>query len=241
MRSYISVLASLMLLAIPRHSFAAEETIILDDGLSVRVLYFEPEDLSEPPPLAILISGGYSDEFMARAQFWLGKEMVQRGWAIAVPISDQGRKFFVDNAGIIPAVVERLRKTHSVSDQRPMLVGISSGGSAALAIAAATPELYLGVIAAPGRIWDESKFSRLAGLPVFIRVGEKDDFRWNRLLDENATLLRQAGAAVDAALVPDEHHIFSLDWEELETWLQSVQDAKAVQQSTPALESSLHR
>ena len=241
MRLYILILASLTLLAAPRHGFTAEETIILDDGISVRVLYFEPENSTEPPPLAILISGGYSDEFMARAQFWLGKEMVERGWAIAVPISDQGRKFFVENGGIIPAVVERLRESHTVKEQKPMLLGISSGGSAALAIAAATPELYQGVIATPGRIWDEEKFTRLAGLPVFLRVGEKDDFRWNRLLDENATLLRQAGANVNAALVPNAHHIFALDWEELETWLRSVQNTQRMQQSTPNTEKSLHR
>lgn len=238
MRSYYLLFLSILALITPQSGVPAEETIILDDGISVRVLYFEPESFVESPPLAILMSGGYSDEFMARAQFWLGKEMVQRGWAVAVPISDQGRKFFVENGGIIPAVIEQLRRTHSISEQKPMLLGISSGGSAALAIAAATPERYTGVIAAPGRVWDADKFSQLNGLQVYLRVGEKDDLRWNRLMDENATLLRQAGAQVNAALVPDAHHIFPLNWEELESWLQSLQQQRRSAQES---EQSPHR
>jgi len=238
MRPYYVLFLSFLAVITSQSGMSAEETIILGDGISVQVLYFEPESFVESPPLAILMSGGYSDEFMARAQFWLGKEMVQRGWAVAVPISDQGRKFFVENGGIIPAVIRQLRKTHTISEQKPMLLGISSGGSAALAIAAASPDLYTGVIAAPGRIWDAGKFSRLSGLQVYLRVGEKDDFRWNRLLDENAALLRQAGALVDAALVPDARHIFALNWEELETWLEPLQLRRGL---TPKSEQSPHR
>lgn len=237
MRFYTLLFLSFLTVVKPLSGLSAEETIILDDGISVRVLYFEPESFAESPPLAILMASGYSDEFMARAQFWLGKEMVQRGWAVAVPISSQGRKFFVENRGIIPAVIEQLRNIHTLSEQKPMLLGISSGGSAALEVAAATPDLYTGVIATPGRIWDADKFSQLAGLQVYLRVGEKDDFRWNRLLDENATLLRRAGAQVNAALVPDAHHIFSLNWEELETWLQSLRQQR---RSTPEPEQSPH-
>lgn len=238
MRSYCLLFLSILVVITPQSGMPAEETIILDDGISVRVLYFEPRSYVESPPLAILMSGGYSDEFMARAQFWLGKEMVERGWAVAVPITDQGRKFFVENGGIIPAVINQLRKTHTISELKPMLLGISSGGSAALAIAAASPDLYTGVIAAPGRIWDAEKFSRLGGLQVYLRVGEKDDFRWNRLLDENAALLRQAGARVNAAIVPDARHIFPLNWEELEIWLEPLQQQRG---SIPRSEQSPRR
>jgi pimeloyl-ACP methyl ester carboxylesterase len=220
---------------------SAEETIILGDGISVQVLYFEPESFVESPPLAILMSGGYSDEFMARAQFWLGKEMVQRGWAVAVPISDQGRKFFVENGGIIPAVIRQLRKTHTISEQKPMLLGISSGGSAALAIAAASPDLYTGVIAAPGRIWDAGKFSRLSGLEVYLRGRGEGRFSmesvcWMRM----PTLLRQAGARVNAALVPDARHIFPLNWEELEILVRASSAATRIDSKVRAIAAPLN-
>ncbi|MCG8415195.1 MAG: dienelactone hydrolase family protein [Pseudomonadales bacterium] len=212
----------LLLLALPNLLFAAEDTLTLGDGVSVRVLWFEPENLTSPPPLAILLTGGSNNEFMARAQFWLGKELVDRGWALAVPISDQGRKFFVDNSSLMLTVVEQLRELHAVDQKKALLVGISSGGSAALAIAAKAPEHYLGVIATPGRIWDETRFSAMEGLPIYLRIGEKDDFRWHRKLESNAALLQAAGAKVDAALVPNATHIFSLNWSELEVWLDQL-------------------
>lgn len=204
------------------HGLAAENTLDLGDGLSVRVLYFEPENSSSPPPLAILFAGGLNNEFMARAQFWLGREMVTRGWAIAVPISDQGRKFFIQNSSLIPEIVEQLEDIYQIKDQEPLLLGISSGGSAALAVAAQEPDSYLGVIATPGRLLEEIRFEDLEELPIYLRVGEQDDFRWNRKLDDSAALLERAGAKVDAALVPGAHHIFTLDWDEIERWLDKV-------------------
>lgn len=215
-------LSLLCLLLFPVTSVAGEDTLVLDDGLSLRVLWFEPELSQSPPPLAILMTGGSNNDFLARAQFWMSKELVKRGWAVAVPISNQGRKFFVENSSLMPEIIARLRSSHAVNDNKALLVGISRGGSAALAIAARSPGEYLGVIAAPGRIWDETKFEKLNGLPVYLRVGEKDDFRWHRQLESDANLLRQAGAQVDAALVPNAHHVFTLDWNELEVWLTAL-------------------
>ena len=212
----------LLLLALPNALFAAEETLTLGDGVSVRVLWFEPENLDSPPPLAILMTGGSNNEFMARAQFWLGKELVDRGWALAVPISDRGHKFFVENSSLMLTVIQQLRESHQVDEREALLVGISSGGSAALAIAAKAPDHYLGVIATPGRIWDETRFAAMDGLPVYLRIGEKDDFRWHRKLESNAALLSEAGAKVDAALVPNATHIFPLNWAELEAWLDQL-------------------
>ena len=106
------------------------------------------------------------------------------------------------------------------------MVGISSGGSAALAIAAQHPSHYLGVVATPGRIWEHSLFQSLQGLPVYLRVGERDNFRWNRHLNAASDLLTQAGAKVDAALVPDARHIFPLDWTELEAWMATLETGR---------------
>jgi len=216
----IHIFVLLLLVALlPTRSFAAEDVLTLGDGVSIRLLFFAPENSMKPPPLALLMTGGSNDEFMARAQYWLGKELVDRGWALAVPISDQGRKFFVENSSLMLIVISQLREKYSVGDEKPLLVGISSGGSAALAIATNAPEHYSGVIAAPGRIWDETQFSALMDLPIYLRIGEKDDFRWHRKLESNVAVLQDAGAKVDAALVPDAGHIFPLNWIEIENWL----------------------
>ena len=53
----------------------------------------------------------------------------------------------------------------------------------------------------------------------YIRIGERADFRWNRMLEPMAQRLRAAGAEVNAELVEGARHVFQLDWESLEAWL----------------------
>lgn len=195
-----------------------EDAVVLAGGENIRVLYFEPMD-AVSPPLAIMVSGGYSNEFMARAQFWLGKELVDRGWAVAVPISPGGRDFFVEHASEFPKLIRDLQDLHGLTHKKTLLVGISSGGSAALEIAAVEPQNYMGVVATPGRITGESTLGHLDGLPVYLRIGEKDDFRWNREYQAVVARLKSAGAAVNSALVPGAKHVFPVDWLELEPWL----------------------
>jgi len=202
---------------------ASEETLLLGDDIPVKVLFFQPEESSEPPPLAIMIAGGTSNEFMARAQFWLGSEFVERGWAIAVPISPDGKRFSDENANLFPELIQKLQAAHELKDNKPLLIGISSGGSAAMAIAAVNPELYRGVVATPGRIKRDDELSKLNGLPIYLRVGEKDDLRWNRILDRMVARLSAAGANVDSAIMPDARHIFTLDWDNLNNWLEQWQ------------------
>lgn len=203
--------------------WAAEEFLVLADGTEVKVLFFEPPEPAQAPPLALLISGGSSNEFMARAQFWLGKELVARGWAIAVPISPDGNRFSADNSALFPDLIKQLYASHELQAGKPLLLGISSGGSAALAIAAQNPVAYLGVVATPGRIDPDENLESLHGLPIYLRIGELDNFRWNRKMDAMVEALQRAGAGVDAAIVPDARHIFKLDWDNLQSWLQKIQ------------------
>jgi predicted esterase len=217
------IILFLLLLPLLATSQAAEETVFINDDVAIKLYYFAPAPEFESPRLAILLSGGSNDEYMAQAQYWIGKEMVDRGWAIAVPISPKGRKYFVEDTAVIPKLLDFIRSTHELADSKPLLVGVSGGGSAALAIAAQSPSLYAGVIAAPGRIWDPSKFNNLNGLPIYLRIGEKDSFRWNKQLPDMMKVLHSAGGNVDAALMPGEKHIFELDWEDFDAWLERLQ------------------
>jgi len=212
---------------------AAAENVVLKDGTAVKVLFFEPVSAVEPPPLALLIAGGSSNEFMARAQFWFGKEFVGRGWAIAVPISPNGKPFSSDNGSLFPELIELLRQSHELGDNAPLLVGISSGGTAALAIAAQSPGTYLGVVATPGRLAAGTDIGNLDGLPIYLRIGEKENFQWNRGLDAMVSILDNAGATVDAATMGDAKHIFKLDWGNLGAWLQDLLVETSGDKSSP--------
>lgn len=213
----------LLLLPLLATSHAAEETVFINDDVAIKLYYFAPAPEFETPRLAILLSGGSNDEYMAQAQYWIGKEMVDRGWAIAVPISPKGRKYFVEDTDVFPKLLDFIHATHELADSKPLLVGVSGGGSAALAVAAQSPSLYAGVIAVPGRIWEPAKFKNLEGLPIYLRVGEKDSFRWNKQLPDMVEVLHGAGGNVDAALMPGEKHIFELDWEDFDAWLEKLQ------------------
>ncbi len=217
------LLASLLALIPSCMLLAAEQTVQLDDGRSLRLFFFEPPVDRGPPPLAIFIAGGSSNEFMAKAQFWLGKEFVDRGWAIAVPISPDGTQFSLGDSSILPQVITRLYASNTLQSGKPLLVGMSSGGSEALAIATLNPNQYRGVVATPGRIKVGISLNALDGLPLYIRVGEKDDFRWNRMLGSMTKQLREAGAEVDSAIVEDARHVFPIDWSSLEAWLAELQ------------------
>jgi len=222
MKSLLDSFVLLWLGLLPANLLASEDILTLSGGTEIKVLFFEPKADLEMPRLALLVSGETSNTFMARAQFWLGKELVNRGWAIAVPISPDSTGFGGDNAHLLPELVDQLHANRQFSAQKPLLVGISSGGSIALAIAAHYPASFSGVVAAPGRLHDVPEIQPLNGLPIYLRIGEKDDFRWNRQLDTMVNRLQTAGATVDAAIVPDARHIFRLDWDNLESWLKQL-------------------
>lgn len=213
---------SLLVLPVFMAAHGAEETVFLNDDVAIKLYYFAPAEDFEKPRLAVLLSGGSNDEYMAQAQYWIGKEMVDRGWAIAVPISPEGRKYFIEDSEVFPKLLDFIGTAHALDDSKPILVGVSGGGSAALAIAAKNPELYGGVIAAPGRILEASEFIDLKGLPIYLRIGEKDPFRWNKQLPDMVKILTKANGDLDAALIPDAKHIFELDWENFDSWLEKL-------------------
>ncbi|MES3007580.1 MAG: dienelactone hydrolase family protein [Pseudomonadota bacterium] len=212
-----------LLLLIPGLLHATEEIVTLEDGSTVKVFLFYPENDGEGPwPLTVLMSGGTANEYIVRAQFWLGYELASRGWVIAFPVSPDDNSFFGTNGEKIPKVIEHLQKLPAIEDGKSLLVGVSNGGSSALEIASRNPEKYYGVVAVPGIIKDHSSIGDFDNLPIFLRIGENDFLRWNRQLPKLEKELTEAGARVDAKLVPDGSHVFTIDWDELQPWLDSL-------------------
>lgn len=222
MRLTTLIVSKILLLWLASSAYAVEESIFLYEGEEIKLYYFAPNESFTAPRLAILVAGGSNDEYMAQAQYWIGKEMVDRGWAIAVPISPAGRKYFAEKTGLFSSLISFIQQSHDLYDSKPLLLGISEGGSSALAIAAENPSLFAGVIATPGRIWDSERVKDLNGLPVYLRIGEKDSYRWHKLLPEMVNTLHNAGANVDAAIMPDAKHLFELNWNNFDQWLENV-------------------
>lgn len=194
--------------------------VVLDDGSTVKVFLFVPENSGDGPwPLCVLMSGGSGNEYVARAQFWLGRELSEHGWMIAVPVSPNNEPFTGENGKKIPEVINNLQQENDIVAGKALLVGVSTGGSSALELAAQNPGQYHGVVAVPGMLKDPGIIGDMAGLPVYLRIGEEDMFRWDDQMPALVQALEAGNAKVDARLVEDGKHIFRLDWDELEPWL----------------------
>ncbi|MEX0618405.1 MAG: dienelactone hydrolase family protein [Pseudohongiellaceae bacterium] len=221
--SLLKNLSVALLLLLPATLQAAEEFITLDDNIEIKVFVFHPEEAGSGPwPLAVLMSGGRGNEYVARAQFWLGRELARRGWTIAVPVSPNRTYFSGEGGRRIPAVIARLQDSPSIKEGRALLVGVSSGGTEAIEVAARHPVTFLGVMAVPGRLRDDTDLSPLAGMPIYLRIGSKDNFKWDKRFNDMVARLEASGALVNAKLVPDARHVFELNWDELESWLNTL-------------------
>lgn len=197
--------------------------VVLDDGSTVKVFLFVPENSGEGPwPLCVLMSGGSGNEYVARAQFWLGRELSEHGWMIAVPVSPNNEPFTGENGKKIPKVISNLQQENDIMSGKALLVGVSTGGSSALELATQNPDQYQGVVAVPGMLKSPGVIKDMGGLPVYLRIGADDMFRWDDQMPALVQALEGANAKVDARLVEDGKHIFRLDWNELEPWLNSL-------------------
>lgn len=214
-----------LLWLIPGFIHAEEEFVTVEDGSTIKVFLFYPKNEGEGPwPLSVLMSGGIANEYIVRAQFWLGQELANRGWVIAVPVSPDANAFFGASGDRIPQVIEHLQEKPSIEGGKSLLVGVSNGGSSALTIASHNPGNYYGVVAVPGIIKDVDTIGNFQDLPVFVRIGENDFLGWNRQLPQLEQQLSAAGARVDAKLERGANHVFPINWDELQPWLDNVRE-----------------
>ncbi len=212
-------------LLFPAFLHGSEELVTVADGSTIKVFVFYPKNFGEGPwPLTVLMSGGTANEYVVRAQFWLGHELANQGWAIAVPVSPNDDGFFGASGERIPEVIASLQSSNSIQPGKTLLVGVSNGGSSALELASQHPDNYFGVVAVPGIIKDETKIGNFDGLPVYVRIGENDFLRWNKELPTLIRQLTDAGAKVNAKLEPNANHVFPINWSELQPWLDSIRE-----------------
>lgn len=208
------------------HSTLAERVeITLSNGTTLGVYLLLPaEPANTELPLLVLMPGGSGEEALARdLQNWLGQEFIQRGYAVAIPVSPNQRSFRGDNNALIPLLIEELHKSPQIKSSKTLLSGISNGGMSALEIAAAMPTHYSGIVAVPALVPPGLKVNALEGMPIYLRIGDQDEMSWMTRLDETASKLREGGAIVDADLVFMSLHMFQMEWNTLDPWLEALQ------------------
>lgn len=207
-----------------QNNFAERIEVALEGNPALGVYLLLPSTASTvPAPLVILMPGGSGEEALARdLQYWLGEELQQRGWAVAIPVSPNQRSFRGANNALVPLLIDSLQKDSRIADGKALLAGISNGGMSALEIATATPERYRGIVAVPALVPRGLAVERLKGMPIYLRIGDQDEMTWMTRLEETAHTLREGGAIVDAGLVFMSPHMFQMEWETLDPWLQAL-------------------
>ena len=217
------VLLSCVIASLPVHAQRIELEVA-DITLGVYLLL--PTSVDEhngKSPLVVLMPGGSGEEALARdLYYWLGMELSERGWAVAIPVSPDGRSFRGSNNALIPELIDVLQQREEIAQGATLLAGISNGGMSALEIAAAAQREYLGVLAVPALVPNNLDMSALSGLPIYLRIGDQDEMGWASRLQETQSALEDAGAIVDADLVFMAPHMFGMDWENLDPWLQAL-------------------
>jgi poly(3-hydroxybutyrate) depolymerase len=200
-----------------------KQEVKLAEGGSLSILLTIPNAGTGRAPLCILLPPGNATESNARmAQFALGEDLVKRKWAVAVPISPNGQPFFEKNGHLIPALIKALQANTKIATGKVLIGGFSNGGCAALEIGSQNPDLFRGVIAVPGTLSPAVNLAQLKQLPVFLRIGEKDDLGWAAQFDPAKQAFTREGIKADAALVPGGKHIFKVSLSELDAWLKTT-------------------
>jgi predicted esterase len=203
----------------------AQERITLADGSRLGVFMVKPaESLSQPAPLVILMGGGPGNASISRdTSIWLGGGFAERGWMVAVPVSPNNRAFRGnDNNDKVEQLIVELQKRADISSGKVLLAGISNGGMSALEIARRNPDNYLGVAAVPALATSVVDNRSLSGFPVYLRIGGEDQLGWADRFDETANALTEAGVDLDAAILDSAPHMFRMNWESLDAWLEKV-------------------
>ncbi len=215
------LLASLLLSTM----VAAQERITLEDGSVLVVFMVRPAETTvEPAPLLILMGGGPGNASISRdTSIWLGSGFAERGFMVAVPVSPNNRAFRGDaNNSKVEQLIAELQQRDDIADGKVLLAGISNGGMSALEIARRKPENYFGVAAVPALATSVVDNRPLAGFPVYLRIGGEDQLGWADRFDETVEALTEAGVDLDAAILDSAPHMFRMNWESLDAWLDKV-------------------
>jgi predicted esterase len=217
----ITFLATGLVVCLAVSTTLAQETIRLPGHGDITVYLLSPSgETNRVPPLCVILPPG--DGATSRAQETMGgpgKQFVERGWTVAVPVSPDTKSFFGPNSVKVRTMIRELIKRPGVADQKIVLAGISNGGIAAFQIASEEPNLVAGIVAMPGTVWPSVNLRGLMGKPIFYRVGADDQLGWAKTFHSHSDNLRRAGAVVDARLLPKTGHVFEVDWKELDAWL----------------------
>ena len=227
----IHIYTSALALFAVHAAFAGSEKIRLPSGAKLTVIVERPKVAAgKASRLCILVPPGPGTKQMAEAaKSSLGKEFVKRGWVVAIPVSPDGKAFFGKNSKLVIELLKLLQKRAYVTSDKALIAGISNGGIAALEIGSQAPQSFCGIVAVPGVLSGHVQLKKLRNMPIYLRLGAKDELQWGRVYKAVVAHLQKAGAKLDTKLLPNAGHSFRVNWKELDAWLKGLAPAEEQQ------------
>jgi predicted esterase len=235
-RTFAGLIAILLVVAVSgaRELPGDSWKVSLPKGKKLTVITETPQGTAKDGwRLCLLMPPGPGTKQMADAAMAsIGRDFLKRKWAVAIPVSPDKRPFFGKNAALIPDLIKALLKDKSIKEGKVLIAGISNGGIAAIDIASRNTDLFLGIIAVPGLLIRTTKVKNLKDMPVYLRIGAKDELRWAQSYPSTKEALEKAGAKLDAKLLPGAAHVFEINWKDLDKWLAETTGEKKADKKT---------
>ena len=135
-------------------------------------------------------------------------EAEKRGFIVIAPAAPDGELFFEGGARIFPEFLKTILATYKIEGGKFHVAGPSNGGIAAMHVAAIQPSFFLSVTAFPGYMWQpsEARLRAIVNICVFLYVGEFDEYRWHREMENEVAFLRALGTTARYILEKGQPH-----------------------------------
>jgi phospholipase/carboxylesterase len=210
-------------------------------GLIHYVRLPEEANPSQPVPVVVMLHGWGGDE----SAMWLFKQVIPAKVAVVTPralldLGNGGHAWFYRNDplhlsdpdSLLKAVTKlehfllSLPQLYPVDPARLLLIGFSQGAAISNSLVMARPELVVGVALLCGMGFELPelipKAMSLAGLPVFIAHGVRDEIVPLQVAQQACEMYRQLGAKVTYGEYNVGHKMHVQGTKDLRAWLAEV-------------------
>ena len=190
----------------------------LDDGSALNIAVLSPGGAVRGVVLAFPWGAGDASLVLGLIDAYWDVAAPAGGYAvIGVEAYGPGLE---DRAGpVMAAVLGWIDANFAEGADNIVMTGASAGGVGVFHAALAVPERVGGIIAMPGRYTGAASLAPLAGLPVWMMVGEHDA-NWVDRSQATAERLETAGAEVEHEVLPNQGHVLIVPQDALMAWIE---------------------
>lgn len=189
----------------------------LDDGSPLNIAVLRPTGPARGVVLAFPWGGGDASLVLGLIDAYWDVAAPSDGYAV-VGVEAYGPGLEDRAAPVMAAVLGWIDASVPEGAGNIVMTGASAGGVGVFHAALAAPERVGGIIAMPGRYAGVASLAPLAGLPVWMMVGEHDG-NWVDRSQATADQLVAAGAEVEHEVLPNQGHVLIVPQDGLMAWI----------------------